>query len=306
VKTHAEMSSHGVVIVNAGSGAGGHDVVAARIGDVFKAQGIDAAVALVAGRDVARTARRALEDGVSLVIAAGGDGTIGTVASVVTGTAATLGVLPLGTLNHFAKDLHIPLDLEGAARTIAGGHAIAIDVGEVNGRSFINNASIGLYARLVWEREKERRGGHRKWVAVAVAAARLWQHYRRVRVTVRTDDRHRVVRTPFVFVGNNEYQLDGLQLGGRTRLDGGSLQVLMAPGMTRMELVGVLLAAFTGRLHGEDHLDSLTASEVSIEAWRRRIGVSLDGELWIARTPLSFRIRPGALRVLVPAPVATP
>ena len=298
------MSTHGVVIVNAGSGIGGHDVVAASIRDLFKELGIDADVALVSGRDVARAARRAVEDGVSVVIAAGGDGTIGTVASVVAGSSATLGVIPLGTLNHFAKDLHIPLDLEGAARTIAGGHSIAIDVGEVNGRSFINNASIGLYVRLVWEREKERRHGHRKWVAAAVAAGRLWQQYRRVRVVVHTRNKHRVVRTPFVFVGNNEYQLDGFQLGGRTRLDGGALHVLMAPGMTRIELVKVLLRAFTGRLHGEDHLESLTTSEVSIQAWRRRIGVSLDGELWIAETPLSFRIRPGALRVLVPAPVA--
>ena len=299
------MSSHGLVIVNTHSGTGGDDALAARIGDLFKAHGIDAAVALVPGRDVAGAASRALQDGASLVIAAGGDGTIGTVASVVAGSSAVLGVLPLGTLNHFAKDLHIPLDLEGAARTIAGGHSIAIDLGEVNGRAFINNASIGLYVRLVWEREKERRGGHRKWVAVAVAAARLWQRYRRVRVVVHTRNKHRVVRTPFVFVGNNEYQLDGFQLGGRTSLSGGTLHVLTAPGMTRIELMGVLLRAFTGRLHGEDHLESLTTSEVSIEAWRRRIGVTLDGELWIAETPLSFRIRPGALRVLVPAPVAT-
>ena len=298
------MSTHGVVVVNAGSGTGGHDVLAARIADLFTTHGIDAAVAIVSGRDVARTARGAVRDGASLVIAGGGDGTISTVASVVAGSSATLGVLPLGTLNHFAKDLRIPLDLEGAARTIAGGHAIAIDVGDVNGRPFINNASIGLYPRLVWEREKERRGGHRKWIAIAVAVRRLWQHYRRVRVVVRTEDQHRVVRTPFVFVGNNEYQLDGIRLGGRTRLDEGCLHLLMAPGMTRAELMRMLLAAFTARLHGEDHLESVTAAEVSIEARRRQIGVSLDGELWVARTPLSFRIRPGALRVLVPAPVA--
>lgn len=299
------MSSQAVVIVNAGSGAGGHGVAAGRIVDVFNAQGINADVTLVPGRDVAGAAARAIRDGASLVIAGGGDGTISTVASVVAGSDARLGVLPLGTLNHFAKDLHIPLDLEGAARTIAAGHSIAIDVGDVNGRSFINNASIGLYVRLIWEREKERRGGHHKWVAVAVAAGRLWRQYRRVRVVVHTRHKHRVVRTPFVFVGNNEYQLDGFQLGGRTRLDDGALHVLTAPGMTRLELVRVLLRAFTGRLHGEDHLDALTTSEVSIQAWRRRIGVTLDGELWIAETPLTFRIRPGALRVLVPAPVAT-
>ena len=301
------MTSQAVVVVNARSGHGGHEVIAATIGELFTAHGVDARVVVVSGRDVADTARRAIRDGASLVVAGGGDGTIGTVASAVAGTSATLGVLPLGTLNHFAKDLRIPIDPEGAARTIAERHSIAIDMGEVNGRSFINNASIGLYPRLVWEREKERRGGHRKWIAVAVATGRLWRDYRRVRVVVRTDDRHRIVRTPFVFIGNNEYQLDGTQLGGRQRLDGGCLHVCTAPGMTRVELVRVLLAAFTGRLHGDDHFESLFAPDVSIEARRRRIGVTLDGELWIAETPLSFRIRRGALRVLVPAPApATP
>lgn len=301
------MSSHAVVIVNAGSGAGGRDAMAATIEEAFKAHGMDAAVVPVPGGEVRAAATRAVSGGASLVVAGGGDGTISTVASAVVGSTATLGVLPLGTLNHFAKDLHIPIDMDGAVRTIAAGHSIAIDVGELNGRPFINNASIGLYPRLVWEREKERRGGHRKWVAVAMATGRLWRHYRRVRVVVRTDDEHRIVRTPFVFVGNNEYQLDGMQLGGRQRLDRGCLHVCMAPGMTRVELLRVLLAAFTGRLRGEDRLESVITSAVSIEARRRRIGVSLDGEVSIGRTPLSFRIRPGALRVLVPAPgPATP
>jgi diacylglycerol kinase family enzyme len=104
-----------------------------------------------------------------------------------------------------------------------------------------------------------------------------------------------------VLVGNNQYELDGFQLGGRQRLDEGCLHVSMAPDMTRVELVRLLFAAFTGRLRGEERLDSFSVSSFSIEARRRRLGVSLDGELWIMQTPLRFQIRPHALRVIVPA-----
>ncbi len=295
------MGQRGSVIVNAGSGPANNETAAQQTAELMTAHGIESSVALVRGDDVAGAARRALESGASIIVAGGGDGTISTVASIVAGTQATLGVLPIGTLNHFAKDLHIPLDPAGAAQTVVSGKTISVDIGELNGRTFINNASIGLYPRMVWERERERRGGRRKWTALAVASARVWKHYRRVRVIIRTGDEERRVRTPFVLVGNNEYALDGFQLGGRQRLDGGSLHVSMAPDMTRVELVRLLLAAFTGRLHGQERLDSFSVSMFSIEARRSRLGVSLDGELCILQTPLRFRIRPHVLRVLVPA-----
>ena len=89
-------------------------------------------------------------------MAAGGDGTINSVASAVVGSEKSLGVLPFGTMNHFAKDLHIPLDLEGAVNTIVAGHKTKVDVGEVNGRIFLNNSSLGLYPSIVRERQKQR------------------------------------------------------------------------------------------------------------------------------------------------------
>ena len=103
-------------------------------------------------------------------MAGGGDGTVNTVASAVIDTDKTFGVLPLGTLNHFAKDLHIPLDLEAAARTIIAGHTTQVDVGEVNDEIFLNNSSLGLYPRLVQKRKKKQRLGSRKWAAFFWAA----------------------------------------------------------------------------------------------------------------------------------------
>jgi diacylglycerol kinase family enzyme len=227
-------------------------------------------------------------------------------ASALVGTNAALGVLPLGTLNHFAKDLGIPMDVSAAARAIATGRVVTLDVGEVNGYSFINNSSVGLYPRLVWERSLEQRRGRHKWPAFAVAVLRIWRRYRRVAVTVGHDGGRRTVHTPFVFVGNNEYLLEGVQIGGRQRLDEGVLHVCMAPGLQRFDVIRVLFAALAGKLQGLDRFESLRTSDFSIAAQRRRLGVSLDGELLVLQTPLRYRIRPRALRVLVPAEGAAP
>jgi diacylglycerol kinase family enzyme len=190
------------VVVNLRSGSRDQAALVHEIASGFAAHGVEPPVEIVAGRDVAAAARRALQDGASVVVAGGGDGTISTVASVLAGTGTALGVLPLGTLNHFAKDLQIPLGIDAAIRTIVAGHTTDVDMAELNGRLFINNASIGLYPRMVWERDRQRRGGRRKWLALAVAAARVWRHYRRVRVVLQQDGQRRTVHTPFVFVGN--------------------------------------------------------------------------------------------------------
>lgn len=289
------------VVVNAGSKSGEVSGLAERISAAFAAHQIAPSIVFVRGGDVHGAAVRALQDGASAVVAGGGDGTIGTVAAVLAGTPTPLGVLPLGTLNHFAKDLQIPQDLEAAVQTIAAGHAINVDVGDVNGHCFINTASLGVYARLVWEREQQQLAGRGKWKALAVAAVRVFRSYRHIHVIVNNGEQSRVVRTPFVFVGNNEYELEGANVGRRPGLTGGRLQVCIAPEMTRIELVRLVAGAFTGGLQGADHFEAMSATECSIRTRSRRQGVTLDGELLALRMPLLFTIRPGALQVLVPA-----
>src|SRR6185503_11351427 len=124
--------------------------------------------------------------GSDVVVAGGGDGTVSTAAGALAGTGVPLGVLPLGTLNHFAKDLGIPLDLGDAARVIVAGWTQTVDVGEVNGRLFVNNASVGMYARLIAERAAMQRIGRGKWVAHGLATLRVFRRYQRLRVEVRT------------------------------------------------------------------------------------------------------------------------
>jgi diacylglycerol kinase family enzyme len=306
----ADAESPGVaesvsVLLNASAGAAGRagddeQPARAEVRDAFAAAGLNISIAVGSGDTLTALARRAVARGVRLVVAGGGDGTIGSVALALANTDATLGILPLGTLNHFAKDLGIPLGVPDAVRVIAAGHVARVDVGEVNGRVFINNSSLGLYPSVVYQREKRQAQGRGKWMAFALATARVWRLYRRVRVVVHTDAGSRVVRTPFVFVGNNEYQLEGVRLGARARVDAGQLHVAMAPGMTKGEMVSVLGWALLGRLADVDHLDTLLTDAVTIGARRRHLPVALDGEVTLLETPLEYRVRRGALRVCVP------
>jgi diacylglycerol kinase family enzyme len=251
---------------------------------------------------MASAAADALQSGSKVIVAAGGDGSVSAAASVVAGTDATLGVLPLGTLNHFAKDLGIPLDLPKAAAIIAKARTTTVDVGDANGRPFINNASVGMYASLVSERAAMQRIGRGKWIAHGLAAMRIWRRYRPLRVEVRveTEPSTFAVRTPFVFVGNNEYQLSGLELGGRKALAAGRLHVCMAPGMTRSGVAGLIIEAIFGDVCSLDGFDSFTAAAVALDAGTARLQASVDGEVVTLDNPLTFRVRPGALRVIVP------
>jgi diacylglycerol kinase family enzyme len=278
------------------------DAAAARVSEAFRrAGGGEPDIRIVEGPSVRAAASDALARGSTILVAGGGDGTVSSVASTIVGRDAALGILPLGTLNHFAKDIGVPLDLDDAIRTVAAGRLVRVDVADVNGHPFINNASIGMYASLIAERHAMQRLGRRKWFAHGLAAARVWRRYHRLHVVLGVDGGdERAVRTPFVFVGNNEYQLSGLELGGRTKLDAGRLHVCMAPGMPRHRVARMILAAIFGDVRELEGFESLTASEVALDGGTPRLRASLDGEVIALDNRLTFRIRPRVLPVIVP------
>jgi len=255
---------------------------------------------IVEGPLVRTAASEALARGSTILVAGGGDGTVSSVASAIVGSDAALGILPLGTLNHFAKDVGVPLDLDEAIRAVVAGRIVRVDVADVNGLPFINNASAGMYASLIAERQAMQRLGRRKWLAHGLAAARVWRRYHRLHVRLRADGRERAVRTPFVFIGNNQYQLSGLELGGRTKLDAGRLHVCMAPGMPRHRVARMILIAIFGDICRLEGFESFTTSEVTLDGGTARMRVSLDGEVITLDNPLTFRVRPRALPVIVP------
>jgi diacylglycerol kinase family enzyme len=287
-----------VLLNPAAAGAG---TLNEEIAALFRAAGSDARIIeLGRGKDPAEAARAAGARA-SIVVAAGGDGTVSRVASGLIGTRAMLGVLPLGTLNHFAKDLRIPLDLEQAVATIASGRVGSIDVGLVNDRVFLNNSSIGIYPSIIEAREELRGLGYRKWAAFALATFRVLRRHRGVLVRIEADGRHATRRTPFVFVGNNEYEVDGIRLGSRARLDGGRLFAYLAPRVRARELPMLLASALLGRVRQSGAFEIVPAAELWIDTpTARRVRVALDGEITTMITPLHYRTCPAALRVLLP------
>ena len=289
------------VIVNSSAGTAAKRArVEVELADLFREAGREAEViALQHGQNPTDAAKRASARA-SIVVAAGGDGTVSSVAAAIVDSGAALGVLPLGTLNHFAKDLHIPLDLREAVAVVVAGHIGHVDVGQVNERVFVNNSSIGIYPSIVEEREALRQRGHRKWPAMALATIRVLRRYRGVTVGVDIDGRRQTWRTPFVFIGNNEYDIDGPRVGGRARLDEGRLMIYWAPRVRARDLPVLVAKALLGRRQAGD-FEILPAGEVWIDAGgARRLRVAIDGEVVSMHAPLHYRTRPKALRVVVP------
>ncbi|QDG74351.1 diacylglycerol/lipid kinase family protein [Janthinobacterium tructae] len=292
------------VIINGGAGCGYAPDWAQQLEAQFAAVGLDAAITLAqSGADMITTAELALRDGAPIVVAGGGDGTINAVASVVVGSGTPFGVLPLGTLNHFAKDLNIPLDLDAAIANVARGVRQQVDVGEVNGRIFLNNSSLGLYPDIVRDREKQqRRLGRGKWLAFSWALVAALRRYPFLSVQLKLKDAVHARRTPFVFIGNNEYLMEGLNIGERERLNGGQLSLYVAQRPGRLGLLKLALHALFGKLSQAKDFDMLMANDLEIATKHRRLRVATDGEVTIMNTPLRYRIRPAALDVIVPAP----
>ena len=290
------------VIVNSSSGPGHEEGIENILAEAFKAAGVDARISMArTGSEVISMAQQAARGNAEVVVAGGGDGTISSVASAVINTNKRLGVLPFGTMNHFAKDLRIPLDLAGAVETIVAGHETYVDVGEVNGHVFINNSSLGLYPIIVHKRQKQQRLGWGKWPAYIWAAFSVLRRYPFLNVRVAVDSAELNTLTPFVFIGNNEYEMETLNIGGRAHLDKGELSLYMTNRTGRLGLVRLALRALLRGLHQEKDFVALCTKEIWIETRHKHVRVALDGEVTRIVPPLNYRARPRSLRVLTPA-----
>jgi len=290
------------VILNAAAGTTGETPQRdAELRDLFRAAGTTADITVLRPGQSPTDAARDASARASIVVAAGGDGTVSSVAAGIIDSPAALGVLPLGTLNHFAKDLGIPHALREAVEVVAGGDIARVDVGRVNDRIFINNSSIGVYPDIVQMREELRRQGYRKWTAMAVATLRVLKDDPTMTVSLDLDGHARTWRTPFVFVGNNEYAIEGLRLGARTGLDHGKLFVYLSPRTRTRDLPALVAKAMVGRARQSGAFEIVAATEVRLATRRAgSVRVAFDGEVETMSTPLCYGIAPGALRVVRP------
>ncbi len=254
------------------------------------------------GAKINELAASAARSGSFAVAAGGGDGTVNAVASALVDSECALGLLPMGTLNHFARDLGIPRGLDRAVETIASGQIRKVDVGEVNGKIFVNNSSLGLYPSMVNRRNEQQRLGRNKWAALFWATLAVLRHHRRFTVRLTSDGgRQDTHRTPIVFIGNNPYRMRGLEIDSRPSLDGGKLAVYLVHQDRPATLIRMGVEALLGRLHHGVDFDFWTVEKLQIESHRKEIPVAIDGQVLTFSLPLVYRIRPRALRVIVPA-----
>lgn len=296
-----------VILLNSASGsaraAAGKAAAAARtLEQAFSEAGREVSVELIAdGERLAERARAAVAGGCEALVVGGGDGTINSAAAALVGSDTPLGVLPLGTLNHFARDLGVPLDLGAAAAVVLAGRVRRIDVGEVNGRIFLNNSSIGVYPRLVRLRERFQQQGLGKWIAAGWALLAVLRRHSFMGVRIVADGEPIVRRTPFVFVGNNVYRMEGPGKGTRDSLTAGQLGLVAMNASGRRSLLWLAWAVLMGRGERLRELESLAVTAAEVETKRPRVHVALDGEVVEESTPLGYRVRPRALAVFAPA-----
>lgn len=290
------------VFLNRGSGAVADDPqIVSKVRDALDAAGLDADVKLVTANECEGRFRSVAESSCELLVVGGGDGTINVAAEVLAGTKTTLGILPLGTLNHFARDLGIPANFEEAARLIARGKMRRVDIGQMNDRIFINNSAIGLYPLMVVDRDLQRhRLGRSKRLAMAVAALRTLLRFNHQRLTLRVNDEKARVDTPLLFVGNNDYRIDIGAPGTRESLDDGKLCLFVMRKKTRRGFVAASIRALLGRIRNDDVVRIENVGQLSVSSDRSALPVSLDGEVVRASPPLNYKIRKQALRVIAP------
>ena len=297
---------HVIVNRNGGAAAKMGDMVAGTLEKAFAQAGATVRVAALDGKQIPEAIKAVARSG--RVIVAGGDGTAAGAAQILAGSDTELGLLPLGTLNHLARDIGIPVDLGEAAEVAANGQPVAIDVGEVNGQVFVNNASIGLYPLMVRKREGLRRAkGWPKWLSTLPAAFAVLERLPHHRLRLDWGKGERAIVTPLLFVGNNVYSLDRGEVGKRNTLTDGKLSLYAVARRRRAALIWFAMRALVGR--AERSLDFETLGEcetLTVSSSSGSIEIALDGELRRMDSPLEFRIRPGALTVIAPGEAPQP
>jgi diacylglycerol kinase family enzyme len=270
----------------------------------FVSERVEAEVVLAEGdgigREIERALGRARAGEIDGVVVGGGDGTVGSAAGLLAGTDVPLGVLPLGTLNHFAKDLGMPLEVERACAAIAAGRTRRVDVAEVNGRVFVNNSAVGLYPYMVIDRERRQdHSGLGKWPAMTLAFLRAVRHFPRRRLRVCVEGWTRPYRTPCLFVGNNAYDMSLLSMR-RQQLDGGQLWLFVAGHQDRLAFMWLAARIAVGGLEREGNFETVSTPRAEILSRASRLHVSTDGEVQRLQPPLRYRSRPADLVVFAP------
>lgn len=305
------MSKHPLtIIINQGSGHEEKDrlreVIAAAL---EKAGHPHRFVTFARGDDVEAVCRKAVlmarEEG-GVAVAAGGDGTVNTVGGLCREHGVTMGVIPLGTFNYFARIMNIPLELDAALHVLMQGRVTQATVATVQDRIFLNNAGIGLYARMIRNREIDKaRFGRYRLVALLSAVNSLFTHRKIYHIRLKTAAKEVERDTTMVFVGVNSFQMDNLGLRNARKPEQDKLGVAVLRPTSRWQSARLLFWGLMRSMASEERLEEFSAEDILLETPQKTIDVVVDGEIAHMQTPLRFRIWPRSLPVVCgPAPEA--
>jgi diacylglycerol kinase family enzyme len=294
------------VVINARSGGALiRPDVAGEVARLLKRAGLEAVVEPDDGRSLPERVRAAVAHGADAVVVGGGDGTIACAAQALLGKPAALGILPLGTMNLLAKDLRLPLTLPEAVDALAEGVVREIDVGEVNGEVFLCNSVLGVPSRLAVQREKKRGSlAVTDYWRMGVSALRSLNRYPPLTVAFDVGQGWRRLRTRALAVVDNDYDEGFGQIFSRSRLDQGELVLYVTRGLGLWRVLRLGLGMAVGRWREAPGLERHAVRRLVIHARRRRLRVMNDGEVILLAPPLRYRIRPRALKVIVPRQAA--
>lgn len=299
------------IVLNASSGSekaeDAHALIAGALDEAGRAHHIQM---VRRGSEIPAAAKRAAalakkENGA--VIAAGGDGTINAVAQAAHDIDCPMGVVPQGTFNYFSRTHGIPLDTAEAARALVTARIQPVQVGDVNGKIFLVNASLGLYPELLEDREQfKSRFGRNRGVALVSALHTILREHRQLRLRIQSaGGAARNVRTSTLFVGNNRLQLQQVGLPEARAIEHGRVAGVMLKPASNLALVWLLVRGAMGTLGEDERVQSFEFEHMTVSRalsyGGRRAKVAVDGEVLWLQTPLQFGVSPRPLQLLMPA-----
>ena len=260
------------MVMNTGSGhhAYGHEQLARQLTAYFSEQGFEVDLYLLTEArqlsEVVRQARAKHEREGGIIVAAGGDGTLNTVAQELKHSSIRMGIIPLGTFNYVARALDIPLDPFAAAQVIVEGVARPVHLGTVNDYIYLNNASIGLYPKIIEQRELyNARFGRFRVVAMVSGFVVLMREQQKLKLKMTIDGEQTPIETPLVFFGNNQLQLQDLKLTLAECVAQGKLAAVAITALTRWQMIKLIHRLQVGLFEQAPEVTSFCADQIKIE-----------------------------------------
>ncbi len=294
-----------LVILNRKAGSANSDELERHIREAFDGFGVRTDIRMVQDGDIVEAVKAAVSDGVDAVVPAGGDGTVKIAVEQLAGSDVPIGIIPLGTINHLARNANIPLDIDGAIRTIAEGNIVTVDIGRVNGIPFTTDCVLGMFAHAMFAAEKQRgMGSANKSRRFLKLFSMLFRIFLRLPVSyyeVRADGEIIRSKTAFIAVSVDRMEVTLTKFGNREDLHAGRLYLYYPQATTRRELLKLVFLALIGNEDRARDLEIAAHRSMSVGVEKRKLLVAIDGEFRLLEPPLEFESVPGGIRLFVPA-----